>query len=369
MKKKVLVCVGTRPNLIKITQLEKAFKEYPNLEYALLHTGQHYDEQMNEIFFNQLKIKKPDYQFKLQSTSQIEQIAEIMVKFESVCRELNPDLVMVPGDVNSSFACAFVANRLQIPVAHIESGLRSFDHTMPEEINRILIDKMSQLHFVTEESGLRNLKNEGHSNDSIRFVGNSMIDSLISFMPHIDQCTISAQLDLDKGNYILATFHRPVNVDSSENLAKIVTVIHNALQFGQVVFPIHPRTRQNLDKFSINLDVSNPDLILTDPLGYFDFLHLVKNAKIVLTDSGGVQEETTFLQVPCLTVRPNTERPITLDVGTNKLVPLDVEIIDQAIKKMNDEKYTSQIPTLWDGHSSERIIEEVHIFLSSQKIT
>jgi UDP-N-acetylglucosamine 2-epimerase (non-hydrolysing) len=366
MKKKVLVCVGTRPNLIKITQFEKAFKLYSNLEFVLLHTGQHYDEQMNEIFFNQLKIKKPDYQFKLESTAQINQIAEIMTKFEQVCKDLNPDLVMVPGDVNSSFACAFVANRLHIPVAHIESGLRSFDPSMPEEINRILIDKMSQLHFVTEDSGLRNLKNEGHSNDSIHFVGNSMIDSLISFMPHIDQCTISAQLDLDKGNYILATFHRPVNVDSPKNLEEIVAIVHNALRYGKVVFPIHPRTRQNLEKFNISIDISNPDLLLTDPLGYFDFLHLVKHAKIVLTDSGGVQEETTFLQVPCLTVRPNTERPVTIDIGTNQLVPLDRQIIDDAIKTLHNRKLTSQIPNYWDGHASERILKEVDAFLSKR---
>lgn len=366
MKKKVLVCVGTRPNLIKITQLEKAFKEYPSLEYVLLHTGQHYDEQMNEIFFNQLKIKKPDFQFKLQSTTQIAQIAEIMIKFEAVCRELNPDLVMVPGDVNSSFACAFVANRLQIPVAHIESGLRSFDHSMPEEVNRILIDKMSQLHFVTEESGIHNLQQEGHDSDSIRYVGNSMIDSLISFMPHIDRCAISSKLGLEKEGYILATFHRPVNVDSPDNLREIVSIVEHALKYGKVVFPIHPRTRQNLKKFDITLDLSNPELLLTEPLGYIEFLHLVKNAKIVLTDSGGVQEETTFLQVPCLTVRPNTERPVTIDIGTNQLVPLDAKTIDQTIKNLLQGEIKSQIPPYWDGRSSERILQEVFHFLSQQ---
>jgi len=326
MKKKVFVCVGTRPNLIKITQLEKAFLSYPNLEYILLHTGQHYDKKMNDVFFEELGIKKPDFQFQLEATTQIGVICEIMRKFQIVCETEKPDMVVVPGDVNSSFACAFVAQRAGIPVAHIESGLRSFDMTMPEEVNRILIDDISALHFVTEKSGVENLKKFGFT-DSIKFVGNSMIDSLVAFKNIIEKSTIEKELGLSN-NYCVFTFHRPVNVDNKENLTKLLDLIENTSQFLEVVFPVHPRTIKQIKAFDLYdrfEQISN--LKTTEPLGYIPFLKLITKANFVITDSGGVQEETTFLQVPCLTIRPNTERPITVEIGTNILLAFNREQI------------------------------------------
>lgn len=363
--RKVLFCVGTRPNLIKITRFEEEFKKFPNLEYYLLHTGQHYDANMNDIFFEELKLKKPDFQFKLISGSQIDVISQIMTQFEKVCLSLKPDLVVVPGDVNSSFACAFVANRLNIKVAHIESGLRSFDRTMPEEINRILIDNLSDLHFVTEESGLTNLKHENINSDISCFSGNTMIDSLIAYSNYIESSEVCSDLNLTKSEYFLFTFHRPSNVDNEENLLKLLELIKQISTLKKVVFPIHPRTLKNIEALGFLQELeTNENLILSKPLGYFSFLNLIQNSIGVITDSGGVQEETTFMQVPCLTIRPNTERPVTLDLGTNLLLDFDIELILKHAKQIitgNSKK--GEIPPFWDGLSSQRIVQEINNYL------
>ena len=369
LSKKVLVCVGTRPNLIKITQLEKAFQKYKYLEYILLHTGQHYDSKMNDVFFDELGIKKPDFQFKLNGGSQIQVIAEIMQKFELSCNEIQPDLVIVPGDVNSSFACAFVANRLGIPVAHIESGLRSFDYSMPEEINRILIDQISSLHFITEPSGIQNLKNEGFSEKTLQYVGNSMIDSLVGYNQLIDKSTVLEEKNLNKGEYALFTFHRPANVDNAENLGKLISLLKKISEKKKVVFPVHPRTLKNIVAFGLDgAFKSIENLVKLEPQGYIDFLNLIKNSSFVITDSGGVQEETTFLQIPCLTVRPNTERPITIEKGTNKLMPFEEqEIISEVNIILNGNFKKGEIPNLWDGQTSLRILKELDSFFKSQR--
>lgn len=357
--KKVLTCVGTRPNLIKITQLHKHFAAYPDLEYKLLHTGQHFDYNMNEVFFKELGIKPPDVFLNINQGSQIDVISEIMRAFEKYILEYKPDLVMVPGDVNSSFACAFVASRHNIPVAHIESGLRSYDMTMPEEVNRILIDDVTDLYFVTEQSGLDNLQKEGKKESKIKYVGNTMIDSLIAFMPKIDESSIRQKLGVD--NYYLMTFHRPGNVDDPANLSLLAEMIAEMAQSKKVVFPVHPRTRKRLHENGLMNLLDTPQIILTEPLGYIDFIHLVKNASVVITDSGGVQEETTFMGVPCITVRPNTERPVTVTEGTNTMAKMDKAFILGVIDEINRGTYKKgAIPKFWDGKSSERIVEQVH---------
>jgi UDP-N-acetylglucosamine 2-epimerase (non-hydrolysing) len=358
MKKKILTCVGTRPNFIKITRLGKLFAEYNNIEYKVLHTGQHFDANMSEIFFNQLGISKPDYFFNLTTgISQLAIIAEIIHKAEQVILEYKPDLVMVPGDVNSSMACALVASRHGIPVAHIESGLRSFDKTMPEEVNRILIDDMADLFFVTEESGRKHLLSEGKDESKIVFTGNTMIDSLVSFMPNIEASSIKEELRVESGEYILLTFHRPGNVDDPESLSDLVDVLNKIATYKKAVFPIHPRTVKNLEKFGLDSKLS-PNIILTGPQGYIEFLSLIKGAWCVITDSGGVQEETTYLQVPCITIRPNTERPVTVDLGSNTMADNSVETITRILDQIKSGNYKKgEIPPLWDGKSSERIVE------------
>lgn len=361
--KKVLTCVGTRPNLIKITQLDKWFARYPEIEHKLLHTGQHYDYKMNDVFFEELGIRKPDVFLNINQGSQINVISAIMNEFEKFVLEYKPDLVMVPGDVNSSFACAFVAQRHGVPVAHIESGLRSFDMAMPEEANRILIDALSDLYFVTEESGKQHLLKEGKPEHKIKFVGNTMIDSLVAFMSVIDNSAIRKTLNLKE--YYLLTFHRPINVDNKENLTVLTDIIKSISAEKQVVFPVHPRTRKRLSEFGLDDKINTLNIILTEPIGYIDFVHLIKNASVVITDSGGVQEETTFLGVPCITIRPNTERPVTVIEGTNTMAELEKEKIEQLLKDIEVGAYKKgEVPYLWDGNSSQRIVDELHKFLS-----
>ncbi len=364
--KKVLVCVGTRPNLIKITQLEKCFAHYTSIEYKLLHTGQHYDYNMNDIFFQQLGVKPPDVFLNINQGGQIEVISQIMKKFEEFVLDYKPDLVMVPGDVNSSFACAFVASRHNIPVAHIESGLRSFDMTMPEEVNRILIDDVAELFFVTESSGEENLLKENKSEKKIRYVGNSMIDSLVAFMPLIDKSEIRKNIKAD--DYYLVTFHRPANVDDSKNLKIVAEILTEISQKRKVVFPIHPRTRKRFHEFGFEKVIENENILITEPLGYLDFISLAKNAHAVITDSGGVQEETTFLGVPCITLRQSTERPVTVTEGTNTMCELDVKTISGILNSIDKGTYKKgTIPKFWDGKTSERIAKEVDDFLRNYK--
>lgn len=362
--KKVLVVVGTRPNLIKITKFKECFDKHPDLDLKILHAGQHYDYQMSEIFFEQLGIPKPDCIFKLEAPTAVGKIAEMMVKFEEFVTDLQPDLVLVPGDVNSSMACGIAASRLGFKVGHIESGLRSFDRTMPEEINRLIIDELSDLFFVTEPSGVKNLTNEKKDKGNVHFVGNTMIDSLVQFQPVFEKSDILDKLKVEAKNYFVFTFHRPGNVDDLEKLTELVSVIKGISQDNKVVFPVHPRTRKNLADNGLLDQLQNENIVITEPVGYIDFMKLIGNSIGVITDSGGIQEETTFMQVPCLTIRPNTERPITNEIGTNTLLPLDQDQILKYVKQISDGTYKKgEIPENWDGNATDRIVEVIKDYL------
>tara|TARA_B100000963_G_scaffold177149_1_gene154055 strand:- start:614 stop:1696 length:1083 start_codon:yes stop_codon:yes gene_type:complete len=356
--KKILICVGTRPNFIKVTRFKKLASKF-DLEIKLLHTGQHFDHQMNKVFFDELKLDSPDIYLDAKGDTQIEMMADIMVKFEKELQHYQPDLVLVPGDVNSSTACALVASRNNIKIGHIESGLRSFDRTMPEEINRILIDDLSDFFFVTEKSGIDHLEKENKSKGQIHFVGNTMIDSLEEFRSYIEKSLILDEIN-NPSHYALMTFHRPSNVDQLDTLTELVKTIKLCCNHIPIVLPLHPRTKKSLQKHQLwNIFEKIQNLILTDSLGYLDFMKLVTNADIVITDSGGIQEETTYLQIPCMTVRENTERPITITLGNNELIELDATKISQRmIEKLNSSK-KGEIPPLWDGHATERILDVI----------
>ena len=363
--KKVLLVVGTRPNLIKITKFKQCFENYDNLELKILHTGQHYDYKMSEIFFDQLGIPKPNCIFKLEAETAVAKIAEMMVKFEEYVTELKPDLVLVPGDVNSSMACGVAASRLGYKLGHIEAGLRSFDRSMPEEINRLVIDELADLFFVTEPSGLKNLKEEQKDKGNVHYVGNTMIDSLVQFEPIFKNSEILNDLDITPKEYFVFTFHRPGNVDNIKNLTELVGVIKEIALKGKVVFPVHPRTKNNLEKNDLLEDVTNENIILTEPVGYIDFMKLVGNSKGVITDSGGIQEETTFMQVPCLTIRPNTERPVTNEIGSNTLLDLNKTAILKHVQDINSGSYKKgEIPEKWDGNATDRIVDVINQFLA-----
>ena len=354
--KKILICVGTRPNFIKVTRFKKLASKY-NLEIRLLHTGQHFDHQMSKVFFDELKLDKPDIYLDAKGNTQIEMMADIMLKFEKELINYHPDVVLVPGDVNSSTACALVASRNGISVGHIESGLRSFDREMPEEINRILIDDLSDYFFVTEQSGINHLSSEGKEKSKIHMVGNTMIDSLVNFNSSIEKSNILKEINCPE-KYGLMTFHRPSNVDNKDTLIELLSTIEKCSKSLNMVLPLHPRTKKSLiyhqlwDRFQ---NIKN--LIYTDSLGYLDFMKLVTNAQIVITDSGGIQEETTFLQIPCITVRENTERPITITLGNNELIKLNAELISSRMIEKLKSNLKGEIPPLWDGHSTERILD------------
>lgn len=362
--KKVLVVVGTRPNLIKITKFKQCFAKYPELDLKILHAGQHYDYKMSEIFFEQLGIPQPDRIFKLEAESAIGKIAEMMNKFEAYVNELKPDLVLVPGDVNSSMACGIAASRLGYPVGHIEAGLRSFDRSMPEEINRLVIDELADLFFVTEPSGLKNLKEEQKDKGNVHYVGNTMIDSLVQFEPVFEKSTILDELNITSKNYFVFTFHRPGNVDDKEKLTELVATIKGIASTNQVVFPVHPRTQNNLKQHGLWEAVQDSNIVITEPVGYIDFMKLISNSIGVITDSGGIQEETTYMQVPCLTIRPNTERPVTSDIGSNTLLPLNQDEILSYVTRIIDGTYKKgEIPQLWDGNATDRIVDAIAEFL------
>lgn len=362
--KKILIVIGTRPNIIKITQFKKIAASFPNLEVQILHTGQHYDHKMAQVFFDQFEIS-PDYRLELDATTPVGQVGEIMIKIEKALNEARPDIVLVPGDVNSTFAAAFAAHRSGYLVGHIESGLRSFDRGMPEEINRILTDEITDVFFVTEPSGTRNLLAEGKSGASLYYVGNTMIDTLVAFGDEIDKSTVMDRLGVVPGNFYLFTFHRPSNVDNLDGQRKLMALIKAVANKKKCVFPIHPRTRKALDESGLLKELlDSSQVILSEPLGYFDFQQLVKNSAAVITDSGGIQEETTYRQVPCITLRPNTERPVTIDEGSNVLLPFDEEAVLKtltAIEKGKGKKGT--IPKHWDGQATKRILEAISSIL------
>lgn len=356
--KKIISVVGARPNFMKVAPISEAFKKYSDkIIHKICHTGQHYDEKMSKVFFDELGLPKPDYYLGVQGGSHAVQTAKIMVEFEKILLNEKPDLVLVVGDVNSTIACSLVAAKLHIKIAHVEAGLRSFDNEMPEEINRILTDRISNYLFVTEKSGLENLNNEGVPEEKVFFTGNVMIDNLINQLPKINESKILDELNLTKEEYSLITLHRPSNVDTKESLEVITDFLSRLSKKIKIVFPIHPRTKNNLSKFNL-LEKLDENIILTDPIGYIDFQSLMKNSKVVVTDSGGLQEESTYLKVQCITVRTTTERPVTIDVGTNQMVGVDFEKALSKCDEILDGKIkTGNIPDLWDGNAADRITE------------
>jgi UDP-N-acetylglucosamine 2-epimerase (non-hydrolysing) len=355
---KIVNVVGARPNLMKIAPLMDAYAKAPEIEPVLVHTGQHYDANMSEFFFRQLGIPEPEINLEIGSASHAVQTAEIMKAFEPVVLDLRPDAVLVVGDVNSTIACGLVAVKLGVKLVHVEAGLRSFDRDMPEEINRVLTDAISDLLFCTEQSGVDNLRREGVAAEKIHLVGNVMIDTLLRHRERAEASAILDTLRLDAGGYAVLTLHRPSNVDDPAVLAKLLDVMEVVLADQPLVFPVHPRTRQKLADYGLAGRVAaQPNLHLVDPLGYLDFLKLMTHARVVLTDSGGIQEETTILGVPCLTLRENTERPVTCTVGTNRLVGQQPERILAAYREvMSGRGSSGRTPPLWDGGASARIV-------------
>lgn len=356
--KKILIVTGTRPNFVKVTQFKKVVASFPDLEVEIVHTGQHYDQNMSQVFFEQFGLV-PDHFLNIPAGTPVNQIAGIMTGLENLVNQLKPRLLMVVGDVNSTLAGAIVANKTNTPLAHVESGLRSNDRSMPEEINRILTDELTQHFFVTEESGLQNLLSEGKKQEQIHFVGNTMIDTLVAFEHEIAADDILSDLGVSSNDYVLMTIHRPATVDFPEKLKELLGLIEWVLKKQSVVFPIHPRTIQNLRKFGLyDQLVAMPGLHLTDPLGYFSFQKLVADCSLILTDSGGIQEESTFLQKPCLTLRPNTERPVTITIGSNELIADDWSVIPAKIDAiLNGQLKKGSVPPLWDGRATQRILE------------
>ena len=354
--KKIISVVGARPNFIKIAPLYREFQKHKDqIQHLICHTGQHFDKKMSDIFFEELKLPAPDFYLGVGGGSHTEQTAKIMLSFEKVVIEEKPDLIIVVGDVNSTLACSLVAKKLFVPIAHVESGLRSFDREMPEEINRIVTDVIADYLFVSEKSGLVNLQNEGIAKEKVFFVGNIMIDSLVNFLSQINNSKILNELKIGKNDYILVTFHRPRNVDSRKYLEKLVNFLNNIAKKKKVVFPIHPRTKKNMEKFGFNF---NDNVILIEPVGYIEFLTLLRNAFLVITDSGGIQEETTYLGVQCITVRDNTERPSTVEIGTNQLIGTDLDKVETVANEILSGKVKKgNIPELWDGKTAGRIVD------------
>jgi UDP-N-acetylglucosamine 2-epimerase (non-hydrolysing) len=358
---KILNVVGARPNLMKMAPLTAEMAHHAEIEQILLHTGQHYDDNMSRIFFDELGLPKPDLYLGVGSGSHARQTAEVMVAFEQACQQIKPDLVVVVGDVNSTMACAITAAKLWIPAAHVEAGLRSFDRRMPEEINRIVTDALSDFLFTTSRDAGENLEQEGIDPAKIHFVGNVMIDTLLKHRQRATQSDVLGRLRIAPRGYALMTLHRPSNVDDPAILEGIFSALPAIQARLPLIFPIHPRTRKNLATFGLADRVTAmPGLILTEPLGYLDFLCLMDHARLVLTDSGGIQEETTILGVPCLTLRENTERPVTVIEGTNEVIGSSPErILEASLAVLEGRSKEGGIPALWDGHAAERIVQVI----------
>lgn len=378
---KIISVVGARPNFMKIGPLMDEMKKHRQIESILVHTEQHYDKNMSRLFFDQLALPEPDIYLGVGSGSHAQQTAKIMLEFEKVLIKEKPDLVIVVGDVNSTIACALTASKLQIKVAHVESGLRSFDKSMPEEINRILTDVISDYLFVTEKSGEINLLREGVDKNKIFFVGNVMIDTLLKHREKAKDSPLLLDLGLEKKDergrskrkikpFALVTLHRPGNVDVLDNFIAILEALEEIQKHLKIIYPVHPRTRGNIEKFGLSKRFSflniaesasrDNGIVLLEPLGYLDFINLMSEAELVLTDSGGVQEETTVLHVPCVTLRENTERPVTVTEGTNVIAGTKKEnILKAALAVINHAHKKGAIPEKWDGHAAKRIIDIV----------
>ncbi len=358
--KSIFLVAGARPNFMKIAPIVRALQADGRLGWQLIHTGQHYDRDMNDVFFEELGIPKPNVFMGCGGGSHAEQTARVMVGFEALCLERKPDCVLVVGDVNSTLACAIVAKKLQIPVAHVEAGLRSGDRSMPEEINRLVTDAISDWFFVTEPSGIDHLIREGKAASAIHHVGHVMADNVL-FQARTNAATYSSTLEVaefkqqrNQGPYGVITLHRPSNVDDPQTFSAIASALRELSDELPLIFPTHPRTRNNLERFGIDL---GPGITLIGPQPYMSFLSLWKDAAVVLTDSGGLQEETTVLGVPCLTLRENTERPITIIEGTNVLVGTDPHaILHEARIVLAGQGKTGCRPELWDGRAAERIV-------------
>jgi len=360
---KVLAVVGARPNFMKVAPIWREMSRRGKFQLCLTHTGQHYDENMSKVFFDDLELPRPDIYMGIGSGAHGEQTGRIMIEFEAVLQREMPDLVIVVGDVNSTMACTLVAVKMGVAVAHVEAGLRSFDRQMPEEINRMVTDILCDLLFTTSPEAEPNLLREGVEVDKIHFVGNVMIDSQHHYRAAAEESTILEMLQLHPGQYGLVTLHRPSNVDDPAVFAPILDGLMEIGQTLPLVFPMHPRTRNMLKDNALSIDPQT--LRIVDPLGYLDFLKLMSHASIVLTDSGGIQEETTALEVPCITIRENTERPITVEEGTNTLVGMDRDrIVAEAKRLLADGKQKSRIPDLWDGNAAARIVDVIEVFLN-----
>ena len=386
MKKTIIHVVGARPNFMKIAPIFVSFEKQnqknnsPFIDQFIVHTGQHYGKEMSESFFSDLGIPDPHFNLNIGSGSHAFQTANIMLSFEGVLNELSPNLVIVVGDVNSTVACAITAKKLGIRVAHVESGLRSFDRSMPEEINRILTDSISDLLFTTEQSANINLNNEGISSEKIFFAGNTMIDSLVRQLENAAQINTLENINLtgsgsDHFKYGLLTMHRPANVDCPTVLAGFLESFISLSDDTPILFPAHPRTIKQIKENKLESIFSSTEevllnkkgMVLIDPLGYYDMLNLMRSADYVITDSGGIQEETTYLGIPCFTIRENTERPVTTDHGTNILVGQNHKLLSDEVSKITTGKQKKgTIPPLWDGKASERIVDTLTNSLDSR---
>lgn len=357
--KTLYLVAGARPNFMKIAPIVRALQAHGGLEFRIIHTGQHYDREMNEVFFEELGIPEPDVFMAAGGGSHAQQTAKIMVAFEELCQAQRPDAVLVVGDVNSTLACSIVAKKQNIPVAHVEAGLRSGDMTMPEEINRLVTDSISDWFFVTEPSGAMHLRREGKAESAIHYVGHVMVDNVLFQAEKLEDADTSgfetSPFKAANRSYGVVTLHRPSNVDSAEMMARIGGALREIAAELPLIFPVHPRTRANLEKFGVDL---GPNVTLVGPQAYMAFLNLWKDAVVVLTDSGGLQEETTALGVPCITIRENTERPVTVDEGSNVLAGTDpLRIVAEARRVLRGEGKRGCRPALWDGKAAERIVE------------